>query len=125
MANINTFKPGDIVVFNGEDHHTFVKGEKMKVHADHNERRSCLIVCDPTDETEPWVIDFADVLIPTPEQLQEQADEKWKEVVIKRANGKRLRVNTENLNNVVEELQRQAAEAVSILKLIDGLFTEK
>lgn len=116
-ANKNSFVPGQVLTIFIADHHTFKLGDKVKVHASHEATNEYIRVEDPTDPSEFWVLEFADVVPPSPEELAWMEDEAYVCMKIK-VGKKRYEVTKDNFKEVIDELNAELLDRVTAIRII-------
>lgn len=119
---MNNFKAGDSVFFHMEGHHTFKPGQALVVHKNHNPADpKSVIVCDPEDEDEPWLVEIAWLKEMSEAEKKAVADREFLEYRFIIA-GVEHRVNNENLKEWGDFAQRTIGGLSVACELMKDLF---
>lgn len=116
MAN-NPFVAGQKVTIFVADHHTFKAGEEATVHGDHKPENDFVMLCDPKNPSEFWVLELGDMVPPSPSAQQRMEDDAYVELVLK-VGKKRVVVTNKNRTEITEQLMAQWMQSVAALRMI-------
>lgn len=122
------FTVAESFIFVGKNHHTFAEGVEVVIHKDHSEAdeaQNIVRVCDPDAENEFWIVEMADLKMPSPEDLQRIKDERYVCLVVGTDSGKDVEVTRENVHQVMDDMQIQIAQLQTDLTAIRKIFGVK